>query len=79
MNIWDPVHDHTATISNRVAVSRRRSLPHVKLLCRKQLQRKLPAGETAERERKDACGHLQRVYRPAGRPYVHRCLQIVVP
>ena len=26
MNIWDPMNDHTATISDRVAVSRRQSL-----------------------------------------------------
>ena len=29
MNIWDPVHDHTATISDRAAVSRRQSLLQV--------------------------------------------------
>ena len=28
MNIWDPMNDHTATISDRVAVSRRQSLQH---------------------------------------------------
>ena len=28
MNIWDPMNDHTATISDRVAVSRRQSLLH---------------------------------------------------
>ena len=28
MNIWDSMNDHTTTISDRVAVSRRQSLPH---------------------------------------------------
>ena len=33
MHIWDPVvHDHTATISDRVSVSRRRSLLQIKQL-----------------------------------------------